>query len=108
MSVSVDAATPRLYKIPELVRLAVGSDSTLRRWVREGRLPDRKNDQGQYEFTLEEIERAKFNRREPDRLADEDVRLWARCRAAEAPALTEAQVELVVGAFAEAMRGGVE
>lgn len=109
MSVSVDAAPQqRLYKIPELVRLSVGSDSSLRRWIREGRLPDRKNELGQYLFTLEEVERAKFNRRQPAPLDDDDVRLWARRRAAEAPSLTKGQVELAVEAFVEAMRGGGE
>lgn len=98
---------PRYYFITELIPLGF-STSSLRRWVAEGSLPRRKIT-GRYAFTLEEVERARKRRRNASPAdSDAELRAWARRRAAEAPPLSHAQIDLVVGAFAEAMRGGVE
>lgn len=93
-----------LQPIPYFVLARVASDSTFRRWIRQGKLPERKID-GRYFFTWEEVERAKNPPAPPLVTSDDALRAWARRRAAEAPPMSTKQVDLVAGAFVDSLRG---
>jgi hypothetical protein len=109
MSAPTDSDRPQQAELIPLVDFTRGragadlsaSDATFRRLLRKGLLPRRLNVRGQIVFTADEVRLALNPPKHFD--DDEAIRQWAKVKAAQAPPMSAAQVDLIVSAFRDAL-----